>query len=100
MLSSYPNMRFEIMDAIHLMYEDYPEVEIDCLLYLSHPECVKELSNMAIDALKEKQRCSHCGGFLETIHYQEPHSELDGCPMEDMTEQYCPNCDIRGDNID
>ena len=28
------NLLPEIIEAIHLMYEDYPDVELDCMLFL------------------------------------------------------------------
>ena len=34
-LPSYPNMYPEILESIHLMYKDNPDVEVDCLLYLT-----------------------------------------------------------------
>lgn len=99
-LSSYPNMYPEILEAIHLMYEDHPEVEVDCLLYLSglmdDNRQVDQLSIAAIDKLGDMGRCGYCGKLLQAHHYKEPHPELDGCPYEDMVDWYCPNCDIGG----
>ena len=100
-LSSYPNMHPEVLDAIHLMYEDHPDVEVDCLLYLTELRDnwtrTDELSNQAFDKLEEMGRCPYCGELMQYHHYQEPHPELDECPMENMSELYCPNCDIGGD---
>lgn len=100
-LSSYPNMHPEVLDAIHLMYEDHPDVEVDCLLYLAelqdNPYKVIELSNNAFRQLEGMGRCPYCGELMQYHHYQEPHPELDGCPMENISELYCPNCDIGGD---
>ena len=99
-LPSYPNMWPEILEAVHLQYEDYPDLEVDCLLYLTELRNnwarTTELSNEAFNKLKEMNRCPYCGELLKAHHYKEPHPELDGCPMEDMTELYCPNCDIGG----
>lgn len=96
-LSSYPNMWPEILEAIHLMYEDYPEVEVDCYLYLTelseNRDCAMKLSNKAFEKLEDMGCCPCCGEPMQIYHYKEPHPELDGCPMEDMTEIYCPNCD-------
>lgn len=96
-LSSYPNMYPEILEAIHLMYEDHPDVEVDCLLYLTELRDnwtrTAELSNQAINKLEEMGRCPYCGEPMQVYHYQEPHPELDGYPMENMSEPYCPNCD-------
>ena len=96
-LSSYPNMHPEVLDAIHLMYEDHPDVEVDCLLYLTELRDnwtrTAELSNQAFDKLEEMGRCPYCGELMQYHHYQEPHPELDECPMENMSELYCPNCD-------
>lgn len=97
-LSYYPNMSSEVLEAVHLMYEDHPDVEVDCLLYLSglmdDSRQVSKLSLAAIDVLEDMGRCGCCGELLQAHHYQEPHPELDGCPMEDMVEWYCPHCDI------
>ena len=98
-----PNMIPEIIEAIHLMYEDEPEIEVDCLLCLSNLRGNLELSGKLADAsemkLEDMGRCSYCGEILQLHHYKEPHPELDGYPMEDMTELYCPNCDIGGDRF-
>lgn len=102
-LSSYPNMYPEILEAVHDYFKDYPEVEVDCLLYLSglmdDSKQVSKLSLAAIDALYDMGRCACCGELLQAHHYQEPHPELDGCPMEDMVEWYCPNCDTPGQTV-
>lgn len=102
-LSYYPDMSSEVLEAVHLMYEDYPEVEVDCLLYLTELQYNRKLSNdlsmEAVEKLKEMGRCPNCGEPLQTYHYQEPHPELDGCPKEDFYELYCSRCDIRGDDI-
>ena len=99
-LSSYPNMWPEILEAIHLQYEDHPELEVDCLLYLTELKNnwkrTVELSNQAIDEIVRLDRCPYCGEPMQVHHYKEPHPELDGCPMENMVERYCPNCDIGG----
>ena len=100
-LSSYPNMYPEILEAVHGYFEDHPDVEVDCLLYLTELQDnwnrAIELSSQAINRLEEMDRCPCCGEQMQYYHYKEPHPELDGCPMEDMTEPYCPNCDIGGD---
>lgn len=102
-LSSFPNMCPEVLEAVHLIYEDFPEGETDCLLYLTglqyNPDKVTQLSNEAMNALEEMHRCPYCGEPMKVYHYQEPHPELDGFPIEDMYESYCPNCDIGGDDI-
>ena len=98
---NYPSMIGEIIEAIHLMYEDYPDVEADCYLCLTGFESDKELAMRASIgaqvALEKMNRCGICGEELQTYHYKEPHPELDGCPMEDKTEVYCPHCDVGGD---
>lgn len=99
-LSSYPNMYPEIIEAVHGYFKDHPEVEVDCLLYLSglmyDNRQVKQLSSHATNKLEDMERCTNCGEPLQYYHYKEPHSELEGCPMEDMVEMYCPNCDMPG----
>ena len=101
-LLSYPNMYPEVLEAIHLMHEDHPDVEVDCLLYLTELrdnwKRTAELSHQAVKQLEGMGRCPYCGEFMQTVHYKEPHPELEGCPMEDMKESYCPNCDLGGWN--
>lgn len=97
------NMYPEILEAIHLIYEDIPEIEVDCLLYLSklrhNTNKVEQLANEAEIRLEKMGKCPICGEDFQVFKYKEPHPELDGCPMEDMVELYCPNCDIGADSI-
>lgn len=90
----------EIFDAIHSLYQENPEVEVDCYLYLSNiwkdMQEVLRLGNEAEKKIKEMNRCTRCGEPMQVYFYKEPHPELDGCPMEEMTELCCPNCDIPG----
>ena len=93
-----PNMLPELLEAIHETFVDYPDVEVDCLLYLSslrnNLSWVVELSDRASETLDKMGCCSECGEPLQAYHYKEPHTELDGCLMEDMVEVCCPNCDM------
>ena len=97
-LSSYPNMYPEVLEAIHLMYEDDPWIEVDCYLYLSELrdnwERTAKLSDMAVNKIEDMGRCPNCGELMQVRHYREPHPELDGCPYEDLYEAICPNCDL------
>lgn len=101
---NYPNMVAEILDAIHLMYEDYPDVEADCYLCLSdikfNQDMAMRFSIGAQVALEKMKRCPSCGNVLKIHRYNLSHPELDGCPVEEMAEFYCPNCDIVGEKID
>lgn len=93
---NYPNMTPEILEAVHLMYEDEPDVEVDCLRYLGHlglSEAIK-LGDEARLKLLEMGRCPQCGSFLEITLYKEPHPELDSCPYETLSEEHCPVCDF------
>ena len=93
-------MSYEVLDAIHLMYEDEPDVEADCYLYLScllsDKAKAKDLMERAQIALGEMGRCPYCGDKLECVTYKEVHTELDDCPVELIREEYCPHCDICG----
>lgn len=95
-----PNMLPEILECLHFYCEDNPNVEVDCLLYLislrDNRNRVVQLSSEAFEKLEEMDRCPYCGEPMQVYHYQEPHPELDGCPIENMSEQYCSNCDIGG----
>lgn len=94
--NSTPNMYPEVLEAIQIAFKDKPEIEIDCLLYLTSLkdawERTEELSDRAFYLLEEMNRCPYCGEQMQVYYYQEPHPELDGCPMENRAEPYCPNC--------
>lgn len=98
-----PDMLSEVLEAVHLMYEDYPDVEVDCLLYLSglmyDSRQVRQLSSHAVNRLEDMERCTNCGEPLQYYHYKEPHPELEGCPMEDMCVLICPFCDLKGGKL-
>lgn len=97
---NYPNMEPEVLEAVHLMYEDDPEVEVDCLMYLKSLKDddikTRNLSFKVENVLEKMNRCPVCGEVMQVHHYKEPHTEVDGCPYENMTETYCPNCDMAG----
>lgn len=94
----YPNMSVEVIDAIHQMYEDYPDVETDCLLYLQsltkNQEYREKLATASYTALEEMGRCGLCGTVLETMRHKNRHTELENQPDEVIFEKYCPNCDL------
>lgn len=98
-----PNMCSEIIEAIHLTYEDYPDVETDCLLFLSYLKndkiSAKKISDKSFYQLKEMGRCPFCGTIMKTYHYQERHSEVEYNSNENFYELYCPNCNIRSDDM-
>ena len=100
-MNGEPNMFPEVAEAIEAYFKEYPEVETDCLLYLAslynNKTMVGQLSAHAVEKLLDKGLCPKCGSKLEYYHYQEPHDELEGCPMEDFYEPYCPVCDFRKD---
>lgn len=96
----YPIMSSEVMEAIHLMFEDNPDIEVDCYLYLEGIATdvaeVHRLGNLAANALENMGRCPNCGHMKETCVYYEVHNELPERPKERMTDTYCPVCDIPG----
>lgn len=91
-----PNMSPEILEAVHGYFEDLPEVEADCYLYLSdlNFEDCKILRIKASKELTRMDRCPYCGTLYEYNYYDEVHDELDGKPVEHICEPYCPNCDV------
>lgn len=90
---NYPNMLSEVIEAVHLMYEDTPDVEADCYLYLENlgVNDVKVLKIAANQKLSDIGRCTECGTMLQTQTYKEYHSEVDS--YETLHEIYCPKCD-------
>ena len=90
---NYPYMLSEVIEAVHLMYEDTPDVEADCYLYLENlsDSDIKALKMAATIQLAEMNRCANCGTMLQTQTYKEYHSEVDS--YETLHEIYCPKCD-------
>lgn len=97
---NYPNMQPEVLEAIHGYFNDTPEIEVDCLLYLSSLRDnwtrTTQLEGASFRRLEEMGYCPKCGERKQVVTIREPHPELDGCPYENITEEYCPNCDIPG----
>lgn len=92
---NYPNMATEVIEAIHLMYEDYPDVEADCYLYLKSlylSENTLSLATKAVNALTDMNRCPTCGTLLMTDTVKERHPEVEGISTELVFFTYCPNC--------
>ena len=89
-----PNMTPEVIDAVHLMYEDDPDVEADCYSYLQKlvgSGYEGQLKAYATTALSEMDRCTICGEPLVHSSRKEWHWEA-GC-YEDVGITYCPNCE-------
>lgn len=93
-MSNAPNMLPEVVEAIHLMFEDYPDIETDCMLYL---KSIANDTGAISDWFDEHQRCFTCGSALTTYAYKEPHFEFSPVEYEDMTETVCPVCGLGGD---
>lgn len=97
---NYPNMQPEILEAIHGYFNVTPEIEVDCLLYLSSLRDnwtrTAQLEEACFGRLEEMGRCPKCGERKQVVTFRESHPELDGCPYENITEEYCPNCDLPG----
>lgn len=98
MAVNFPNMQSEVLEAIHLMYEDNPDIEADCYLYLESLDGSldrqKAISIAGMKALGSMYRCERCGHILEAVHHKEIHNELEGNPVEITHEYYCPVCDL------
>ena len=94
---NHPNMTSEIIEAIHFMYEDNPELEVDCYLCLAASEIdsklAMKLSDAAQVAIEEMGRCAICGCKMEKYSYKEFHPELEDNSYEIVTDVYCPHCD-------
>lgn len=76
-----PNMHPEVIEAIKEYYKDYPDIIVDCLLYLGEDD---ELYSMGY--------CPNCGSELIDFHYREYHPEVDA--YENLVELACPCCDF------
>jgi len=83
----------DIIDAIHLMFEDDRDTEAGCYFQLSGVDDL-DISRKATVALyKMGNYCINCGEKMEVYHTREPHPELGPYIYEDFTEYLCPNCD-------
>lgn len=93
--ANYPLMLSEVLEAVHLMYEDEPDVEADCYLYLTNLEAsdLVAIKFGAVKRLSDMGRCMICGSKLKTDSYKEPHFELGDGVYETLHEVYCPVCD-------
>lgn len=89
----YPNMLYEVMDAIHLMYEDHPEVEIDCMRWLVVALANDYDSMKVVEWFDEKHLCMECGNHLATCNTKDYHPECGPGVYEVYTSYYCPECD-------
>lgn len=86
------------MEAIHYWFKDWPDVQADCYVYLSHiHELSYDLASKASVELDKMGRCPECGTTLATYSYKEPHPELGLGVYENMTGMYCPYCDYGGE---
>lgn len=77
----------EILEAVHLAYEDNPDVEAAC--YVELGDACGWLSHGAMERLRDMDRCPYCGEKLIYTTRFEYHDE--GKP-EEVTDAYCPNC--------
>lgn len=87
-------MRYEVIEAIMEHFNNDEDTMVECLVYLSNlsEKDVKSLSYGAQDALEGMDRCCDCGSKLYAYTWEERHTELDGNPIEYLTELRCPNC--------
>lgn len=89
----------EIIDGLHLAYEDDPALEAKCLAYLANMTSIQQrlLANDCAKALDDACRCRKCGQVMELHHGKEWHDEVQG--YESYVEAYCPHCDITEEDM-
>lgn len=95
----YPDMEQEILDAVHLMYEDTPNIEAKCYLYLKSlkysEHARNRLTSLSVNAeqsLIDMGRCRFCGNKLRIRKYKQIHTELGPNVYEINNYYYCPEC--------
>lgn len=89
-----PKMILEVLEAIEDYFDDDPEIAVDCLLYLSGYLEDKDGASRARYALEQMGRCKNCGTPLDVATWDVHHTELEGSPIERMSEVFCPECDV------
>ena len=84
----------EIIDGLHLAYEDEPALEAACLVFLANmtPNEQARLAWDAGKALDDACRCRKCGQVMLLRHGKEWHDEVQD--YEPYVVAYCPHCDI------
>ena len=89
------DMHNEVVEAVLGYYDSNQDIAVDCLLYLASLKDMR-LAYAATRELEVMERCTECGCKLESYTHQVYHSEVDEPPQyEQVTEIYCPRCDIR-----
>lgn len=95
---NYPNMSYEIIEAIEQAFGDNADLMIDCFLYLTalheNQDFCNQLKQIAEDRLDKINVCPKCGTVMQYSTWKEPHTELGINVYEEMSERYCPNCDL------
>lgn len=91
------NMCWEVIDCIVDAYKDDgeegTELVKDILRYLYETTTDNKLKFKIEEWFDEEHYCVDCGSKLELYEYQETHTELDGNPIEYLSEYICPLCD-------
>ena len=88
----YPNMKYEIFDALRSYFPDNEDILIDCLRFLAGTCKDRKLEWEYRDELRHMGRCPYCGTELQTYVSIERHSEVDYMRDEKMVFDYCPEC--------
>lgn len=91
-------MVFDIIEALSLYYKDDKEAMIESLLWLKNmnksQQEDKYCTNQINEYLEENLNvCCECGTPLETVYYEELHTELDYPCYETLVEIICPKCE-------
>lgn len=85
---------FEVIEAIKDYYKNDEEIMVGCLVYMRHTlQDNKPLRWSLEEDITELGYCYECGEQLVTHTYMERHTELDGNPIEYVSETLCPRCD-------
>lgn len=88
------DMSDEIVEAVHLMYEDDPQLEADCMLFLSklngNSRAFRRMGGLASDRLVDMGRCTECGASL-SVNHKIVFDLTRGEYYPDVS-LYCPEC--------
>jgi len=88
------NFSREIIDLICDEWSDDKELVMSSLYYLYHTTNDDKMKSQIVDIFNEENYCIECGNKMSLYEWSEPHTELEGSPLEYFS---CYDCACCGD---